>query len=68
MSKSDVSIIKKLIQEKHFICFKDQNLDEKKLSNFAKNFDRSKFILKKIKLKNLSKFSMCLMFLLTELN
>ena len=38
ISKSNLSIIKKLIQEKHFICFKDQNLDEKKLSNFAKNF------------------------------
>ena len=37
-SKFNLSIINKLIQENHFICFKDQNLDEKKLSNFAKNF------------------------------
>ena len=38
ISKFNLSIIKKLIQENHFICFKDQNLDEKKLSTFAKNF------------------------------
>ena len=47
ISNSNLSIINKLIQEKHFIYFKDQSLDEKKLSNFAKNFGSSKFILKR---------------------
>ena len=40
ISNSNLSIINKLIQEKHFIYLKDQSLDEKKLSNFAKNFGK----------------------------
>ena len=38
ISKLNLSLIKKLIHEKYLICFKDQNLDEIKLSNFEKNF------------------------------
>ena len=38
ITKLNLSFLKKIIQEKHFICLKNQNLDEKKLSNFAKNF------------------------------
>ena len=38
LSENLVSKIKDIIQEKHFICFKNQNLNEEKLSKFAKNF------------------------------
>jgi len=31
ISKLNLSLIKKLIHENHFICFKDQNLDEIKI-------------------------------------
>ena len=51
ISNSNLSIINKLIQEKHFIYFKDQSLDEKNYLILQKILGSSKFILKKIKQK-----------------
>ena len=56
ISKFNLSVIKKLIQEKHFICFKDQNLDEIKLSNFAKNFGMLEVYPEKDKTKKFKHF------------
>ena len=37
--KSDeIKLIKKFMQDKHFICFKNQNLDGNNLAKFTKNF------------------------------
>ena len=37
--KSDeIELLKKIMQDKHFICFKNQNLDESNLAKFTKNF------------------------------
>jgi len=35
---NDIKTLKDLIQSKHFICFKNQNLDGNSLANFTKNF------------------------------
>ena len=35
---NDIKTLKDLIQSKHFICFKNQNLDSNSLANFTKNF------------------------------
>ena len=37
--KSDeIELLKKIMQDKHFICFKNQNLDGSNLAKFTKNF------------------------------
>ena len=37
--KSDeIELLKKIMQDKHFICFKNQNLDGNNLAKFTKNF------------------------------
>jgi len=38
VDKDDLNEIKKLMHNKHFICFKNQKLDEDSLINFCKNF------------------------------
>ena len=38
VDEDNLNEIKKLMQNKHFICFKNQKLDEDSLINFCKNF------------------------------
>ena len=38
VDEDDLNEIKELMQNKHFICFKNQKLDEDSLINFCKNF------------------------------
>ncbi|MGA0411997.1 MAG: TauD/TfdA dioxygenase family protein [Candidatus Puniceispirillales bacterium] len=40
MELSDLNTLKDLIQSKHFICFKNQNLDGNSLAKFTKNFGK----------------------------
>ena len=47
ISNSNLSKINRLIQEKHFIYFKDQSLDEKNYLILQKILGSSKFILKR---------------------
>ena len=50
--KKDIDLLKKLIQEKHFICFKNQSIDEESLVNFTKNFGNLESYPEKDKTKN----------------
>ena len=36
---NDIKTLKDLIQSKHFICFKNQNLDGNSLANFKKTLE-----------------------------
>ena len=38
VDEDDLNEIKELMQNKHFICFKNQKFDEDSLINFCKNF------------------------------
>ena len=46
------------MQNKHFICFKNQKLDEDSLINFCKNFGNLEVIQRKIKQRKIFKFLM----------
>ena len=37
---SELNLLKKTIQDKHFICFKNQKLDGNTLAAFTKNFGK----------------------------
>ena len=50
--------LKTFIQEKHFICFKNQNLNEESLVNFTKTLVNWRVILKRIKQKVKLKYLM----------
>ena len=38
INSDEIELLKKIMQDKHFICFKNQNLDGSNLAKFTKNF------------------------------
>ena len=52
INSREVDYLKSLIQEKHFICFKNQNLNENSLIKFSKNFGNLESYPEKDKTKN----------------
>ena len=59
--------IRELIQKKHFICFRNQNLNEDTLLNFARQFGALESYPEKDKTKKMFKFLTSQMFLQKEI-
>ena len=58
INKEDIKKIKQLMQDKHFICFKNQNLNEDSLIKFSRNFGNLKSYTEKNKTKKIFRFLM----------
>ena len=52
VSSQEITTLRKLIQENHFICFKNQTLNEDSLVNFTRNFGNLESYPEKDKTKN----------------
>ena len=53
---ADLTKIKQLMQDRHFICFKNQNLNEDSLIKFCKNFGNLESYPEKNKTKKIFKY------------